>query len=237
VSRPNDDATDRNSLELATSFLELLRTRRSARRFSDRPVPQEVIETLIATAGTAPSGANKQPWRFVAVQDAELKRRIREAAEVEETKLYESRANEAWLKDLAPLGTDSDKPFLEEAPWLVVVFKLNRDDEPTRETDQVYYVNESVGIAIGMFLTAAHVAGLSTLTHTPSPMKFLSQILGRPDHERAYMVIPVGYPSEDAKSPHLERKPLGRIMVVDVGCQPNAIDPTRSLPSSMPPGS
>lgn len=237
MSRPDDDATDRNSLGLATSFLELLRTRRSARRFSDRPVPQKIIETLIATAGTAPSGANKQPWRFVAVQDAELKQRIRQAAEVEEAKLYGARANESWLKDLAPLGTDSNKPFLEEAPWLVAVFKLNRDDEPTRKTDQVYYVNESVGIAIGMFLAAAHVAGLSTLTHTPSPMKFLGEILGRPAHERAYMLIPIGYPANDAEVPHLERKPLERIMVVDVGCQPNAIDPTRSLPSSMPPSS
>ncbi|MFB0985866.1 MAG: nitroreductase family protein, partial [Phycisphaerales bacterium] len=135
---------DQSALDCATSFLDRLRTRRSVRTFSDRAVSQDVIETLIATAGTAPSGANKQPWRFVAVQDAELKRRIRVAAEREETKLYESRANEAWIKDLALLGTNSNKPFLEQAPWLVVVFKLTRDDMPDRETDQVYYVNESV---------------------------------------------------------------------------------------------
>ena len=237
MSQIHGNQNDRSALDLATSFLDQLRTRRSVRTFSDRAVPQDVIETLIATAGTAPRGANKQPWRFVAVQDAELKRRIRVAAELEETKLYESRANEAWLKDLAPLGTNSNKPFLEQAPWLVVVFKLTRDDMPDRETDQVYYVNESVGIATGMFLAAAQIAGLSTLTHTPSPMKFLGELLGRPDHERAYIVIPVGYPAEDAKSPDLERKSLDQIMVVDAGHRPNANDSTRSLPSSMAPRS
>lgn len=226
---------DQSPSDLADSFLKTLRSRRSVRSFSDRPVPQVLIETLIATAGTAPSGANKQPWRFVAVQDADLKRRIRLAAEVEERKFYESRANEDWLTDLAPLGTNADKPFLEEAPWLVVIFKLNRDDEPVRKTDQVYYVNESVGIATGMFLAAAQVAGLSTLTHTPSPMKFLGEVLGRPEHERAYMVIPVGYPAPDSSSPDLERKPLERIMVVDDGAAPNSSDPKRSLPSSMAP--
>jgi iodotyrosine deiodinase len=235
LSINDDQAIDQSPLDLAGSFLEVLRTRRSVRSFSDRPVPQEVIETLIATAGTAPSGANKQPWRFVAVQDADLKRRIREAAEVEERKLYESRANDEWLTDLAPLGTNADKPFLEDAPWLVVVFKLNRDDEPARETDQVYYTNESVGIATGMFLAAAHVAGLATLTHTPSPMKFLGEVLGRPAHERAFMLIPVGYPAAKTCSPDIGRKPLERIMVVDAGEAPNADDPSRSLPSSMPP--
>ena len=237
MKQVDDPKTDQNAIDLATSFLDLLRSRRSVREFSDRPVPQEVIETLIATAGTAPSGANKQPWRFVAVQDTELKRRVRVAAEVEETKLYETRANEAWLKDLARLGTNARKPFLEEAPWLVVVFKLTRDDEPNRETDQVYYVNESVGIAIGLFLAAAHVAGLSTLTHTPSPMKFLGELLERPAHERAYMLIPVGYPAKDAMSPDIKRKPLDRIMALDAGRVPNASDPTRSLPSSTAPSS
>jgi len=237
VSQIPGSKNDQSALDCATSFLDRLRTRRSVRTFSDRAVSQDVIETLIATAGTAPSGANKQPWRFVAVQDTELKRRIRVAAEREETKLYESRANEAWLKDLAPLGTNSNKPFLEQAPWLVVVFKLTRDDMPDRETDQVYYVNESVGIATGIFLAAAQIAGLSTLTHTPSPMKFLGELLGRPDHERAYMVIPVGYPAEDAKSPDLERKSLDQIMVVDAGSPPNVSDLTRSLPSPMAPRS
>jgi len=191
---------------------EVLRTRRTVREFSDRWVSREAIEALVRCASTAPSGANKQPWRFVCVQDPELKRRIREAAEHEERLFYGKRANEAWLADLAALGTTEDKPFLERAPWLVVVFKLARADDGS----QVYYPEESVGIAVGMFLLAAHLAGLATLTHTPSPMRFLLEVLDRPDNERPYMLIPVGYPAEGCRVPvkALERKPLSEIMVL-----------------------
>lgn len=199
---------------LARRFYDVMRQRRSIRYFDDRPVPQEVIESIILAAGTAPSGANKQPWRFVAVQDPAVKREIRLAAEIEEQEFYDRRANQSWLQDLLPLGTDDQKPFLEVAPWLVVIFKLMKDDEDGRKTDQVYYVNESVGIACGLFLAAAHQAGLATLTHTPSPMKFLAQILGRPEYERPFLLVPVGYPAADCVVPDIHRKPLDRIMQV-----------------------
>ena len=222
------------NLDQAVRFLESIRGRRSVREFSDRPVSQAVIEHLIAAAGSAPSGANKQPWRFVAVQDPKIKREIREAAEEEERKLYEGRANPEWLEDLAPLGTNAEKRFLETAPWLVIVFKQVRNPEPEQGSEQVYYVNESVGIAVGMFLAAAQFAGLATLTHTPSPMKFLAGILGRPEHERAFMVIPVGHPGRDSSVPDIRRKPLEAIMRVDRDRSPNADEPARPLPSSMP---
>ena len=196
-------------------FYEILDRRRTVRTFSDRPVSRETIENLIMAAGTAPSGANKQPWRFVAVHDPAHKKEIRVAAEQEEREFYFRRANEQWLRDLAAVGTDEHKPFLEAAPWLVVVFKLMKDDMPGRLSDQVYYVNESVGIAVGMFLAAAHVAGLVTLTHTPSPMKFLSRVLGRPAPERPFLLIPVGYPAEGTTVPDIHRKSLDQIMVVD----------------------
>ena len=223
------------NLDQAFHFLESIRGRRSVREFSDRPVSQAVIEHLIAAAGSAPSGANKQPWRFVAVQDPAIKREIREAAEEEERKLYEGRANPEWLEDLAPLGTNAHKPFLETAPWLVIVFKQVRNPEPEQGSEQVYYVNESVGIAVGMFLAAAQFAGLATLTHTPSPMKFLGDILGRPDYERPYMVIPVGHPADGSTLPDIRRKPLRAIMRVDRDRDPNEDRPGRPLPSSMPP--
>ncbi len=196
-------------------FYEILDRRRTVRVFSDRPVSRQTIENVILAAGTAPSGANKQPWRFVAVQDPAIKKEIRVAAEAEEREFYSRRANEQWLRDLAAVGTDEHKPFLEVAPWLIVVFKLMRDDAPGRLSDQVYYVNESVGIACGMLLAAAHVAGLVTLTHTPSPMKFLATILHRPDFERPYLLIPVGYPADGCTVPDLHRKPLDRIMAID----------------------
>ena len=191
---------------------EVMSLRRSIRDFSDRQVPREVIERLVAVAGTAPSGANRQPWRFVCVQDRELKRQIRLGAEEEERQFYESRAGEDWLKDLEPLGTDASKPFLEVAPWLVVLFKLTRTDDG----GQVYYINESVGLAAGMFLMAAQMAGLATLTHTPSPMGFLGKILDRPSHERPFLLIPVGYPAEDCRVPKaaLRKKSIQDIMVV-----------------------
>lgn len=183
--------------------------------FSDRAVSRETIEWLVRIACTAPSGANKQPWRFVCVQDPKLKREIRLGAEAEEREFYSRRAGSTWLKDLEPLGTDEHKEFLEVAPWLIVVFKLAVADDES----QVYYVNESVGIAVGMLLCAAQHAGLATLTHTPSPMKFLSTILNRPSNERPYLLIPVGYPADDLVVPEfaMTRKPLSETMVIDGG--------------------
>ena len=196
----------------AAAFHDLLRRRRSVREFADRPVPRAVIEWLVRCAHTAPSGANKQPWRFVCVQDAATKRRIRLAAEAEEREFYQHRANADWLRDLAPLGTDEHKEFLEVAPWLVVVFQLVHGDDG----GQVYYLKESVGLACGLLLAAAQVAGLATLTHTPSPMAFLGDILGRPKHERPFLLIPVGYPAEACRVPAkaLERRLLDEVMVV-----------------------
>jgi nitroreductase len=194
------------------AFHEVLRQRRSIRDFSETPVQQEIIEWVVRTAASAPSGANKQPWRFVCVQDPTIKKRIREAAEVEEQEFYAHRAPNAWKADLAPLGTDENKEFLEIAPWLIVVFRMTKTDD-----DQgVYYSEESVGIATGMLLAAAQVAGLATLTHTPSPMNFLAEVLQRPKNERAYMLIPVGWPAEDCTVPEaaLCKKPLAEIMVV-----------------------
>lgn len=196
----------------ARSFCEVMAKRRTVREFSDRPVSLATIEWLVRTAGGAPSGANKQPWRFVAVRDPAVKRVIREAAEREEREFYAHRASAEWLADLAPLGTDASKPFLEVAPWLVVVFKLTRGDDDS----QHYYVNESVGIAVGMFLAAAHHAGLATLTHTPSPMGFLQEVLGRPKNEKPYVLIPVGYAAEDCRVPAaaLAKKSLAEILSV-----------------------
>ncbi|HMN96600.1 MAG TPA: nitroreductase family protein [Phycisphaerales bacterium] len=204
----------------ARDFLAVMQRRRSVRMFSDRPVDRAAIEAIIAAAGTAPSGAHKQPWRFVAVQDPALKREIRLAAEAEEREFYARRANPAWLADLEPLGTDDVKPFLEVAPWLIVVFKLMRDEDPSNPSDQVYYVNESVGIATGFLLAAIHHAGLVGLTHTPSPMRFLGELLGRPAHERPFLLVPVGHPAEECRVPDLHRKALAEIMVVDRGVPP-----------------
>jgi nitroreductase len=200
------------AVEAARQFHDRMRRRRSVRMFADRPVSRETLEWCVRAAGTAPSGANKQPWRFVCVQDPVLKREIRLAAEKEEHELYTHRANEEWLADLAPLGTDENKAFLEVAPWLVVIFKLMRGDDDS----QVYYPTESVGLAAGMFLTAAHLAGLSTLTHTPSPMGFLTSLLGRPAHERPFLLVPVGYASDDCVVPAhaIPRKPLEEVMIV-----------------------
>lgn len=191
----------------ARRFYDVIRLRRTVRDFSPRPVPREAIEWIIRAAGTAPSGANKQPWRFVAVSNRDLKHRIRMAAEEEEREFYTRRASPEWLADLAPFGTDADKEFLDIAPWLIVVFKLAKDDDG----GQTYYVNESVGIAVGLLLAAAHHAGLATLTHTPSPMGFLCDVLKRPANERPYLLIPVGYPADDAVVPDIERKPLDSI--------------------------
>lgn len=194
-------------------MLELMRGRRTVREYSDRDVPFEIVQNAIATAGTAPSGANMQPWRFVVVRDPEVKRKIREAAEKEEYDSYHGRMSEKWLKRLAVLGTDEHKPFIEIAPYLIVVFRINSVEEEG-ETEPTYYSQESVGIAVGMLLTALHNAGLATLTHTPSPMKFLQEILGRPKSEIPFVLIPVGYPAEDATVPDISRKSLDEIMQV-----------------------
>lgn len=199
----------------ARNFHDVMRQRRSVRFFSEKPVSKDVIESLIATAGTAPSGANKQPWHFNAIQDPAIKREIRIAAEAEEREFYQRRATHRWLEDLHPLGTSFHKPFLETAPWIIAVFKLTRNDSKGMGHEQVYYNNESVGIACGLFLAAAHNAGLATLTHTPSPMAFLSGILRRPKAERPYLLIPVGYPADDCVVPKIERKPLEEIMTID----------------------
>lgn len=196
----------------AEAFFAMMRRRRSVRMFSDRPVSRATVEWLVRAATTAPSGANKQPWRFVCVQDPALKRRIRVAAEAEERAFYQGRASSRWLQDLAPLGTDEHKQFLETAPWLIVVFKLMQGDDGS----QVYYANESVGIAVGLLLAAAHHAGLATLTHTPSPMRFLAEILGRPAHERPFVLVPLGHPADDCVVPRAAtaRKTLAETMVV-----------------------
>lgn len=197
----------------AGELFELLKKRRTVREFSDKEVPLELIEKAIQTAGTAPSGANLQPWRFVVVKNPDIKRKIRLAAEKEEFESYHGRMSEKWLRRLAPLGTDEHKPFLEIVPYLIVVFRINSITE-NGETEPTYYSQESVGIAVGMLLTALHNAGLATLTHTPSPMKFLREILQRPGNEIPFVLIPVGYPAEDAKVPDIKRKSLDEIMLV-----------------------
>ena len=186
--------------------------RRSVRQFSDRPVPREVIEHLILTASTAPSGAHKQPWTFCAISDPALKKEIRIAAEAEEKRNYESRMSESWKEDLKPFGTNWQKPFLEIAPWLIVVFRRAYEVIEEQKHNN-YYVNESVGLATGFLLQAIYHAGLVSLTHTPSPMNFLSNILQRPDNERPFLLIPVGFPAENTVVPNLTRKPLA-----EVGC-------------------
>jgi nitroreductase len=189
-------------------FYEEIDRRRTVREFSDRPVPRDIIETALRAAGTAPSGANLQPWHFVVVSGAETKKNIREAAEVEEREFYEHRASPEWLAALEPLGTDSDKPFLETAPYLIAVFLQKFGELPDGRKVKHYYPVESTGIATGILITALHEAGLATLTHTPSPMKFLNEILGRPKSERPFLLLVVGYPAADAAVPDIERKPL-----------------------------
>jgi nitroreductase len=187
--------------------------RRSVRAFSREPVPYELVENAVATAGTAPSGAHQQPWTFVVVSDRETKRRIRAAAEAEERRGYESRMPDEWLEALRPLGTDWRKPHLEDAPYLVVVFEQAYGLRPDGTKTKHYYVRESVGIAVGFLLASLHAAGLATLTHTPSPMGFLREVLGRPENERPFVLVPVGYPAKTCVVPDLERKPLDAILV------------------------
>ncbi len=193
-------------------FFQFMDKRRSLRVFSDRPVPKDVIENLIRTASTAPSGAHMQPWTFCAVSSAEIKSQIREAAEKEEYENYNGRMSERWLKDLEPFGTDHIKPFLEIAPWLIIVMKRSYELVDGEKKNN-YYATESVGLATGFLLVAIHNAGLVALTHTPSPMNFLSKVLERPENEKPFLLIPVGYAADDAEVPDLKRKPLDEIAV------------------------
>ena len=195
----------------AAAFLELMRRRRTVREFSGQPVPREVIEDCLRTAGTAPSGANMQPWHFVVVSDPAVKRRIRAAAEEEERAFYGGRAPQEWLDALAPLGTDADKPFLEVAPYLIVIFAERFGRLPDGRSVKHYYVQESVGIATGLLIAALHNAGLATLTHPPSPMGFLGELLGRPENERPYLILVAGYPADNARVPDIGKKPLEEI--------------------------
>ncbi len=194
--------------ERLQAFYDDVKRRRTVRDFSDRPVPRDIIENALRAASTAPSGANQQPWHFVVVSDAETKKRIREAAEAEEREFYERRASAEWLAALEPLGTDQNKPFLETAPYLVAVFLQKYGELPDGRKVKHYYPTESTGLATGVLITALHVAGLATLTHTPSPMRFLNEILGRPKNERPFLLLVVGYPSDDARVPDIGRKGL-----------------------------
>lgn len=195
----------------ATEFRADLQRRRTVRDFADRPVPRAIIEECLRAAGTAPSGANMQPWHFVAVSNPVLKRRIRAAAEAEEREFYQNRAPQEWLDALAPLGTDDQKPFLETAPYLIAIFAQAHGVAPDGSKIKHYYVSESVGIATGMLIAAIHRAGLASLTHTPSPMKFLNEILERPSNERPFLLLVVGYPATDAQVPAITKKDLNQI--------------------------
>lgn len=212
------DFTDEQMGEHAQSFLDLVKTRHSIRDYSDRPVPRTVIEACVAAAGTAPSGANQQPWHFVAISDPAMKHRIREAAEEEERRFYDGGGGDEWLSALEPIGTDASKPHLDIAPWLIVIFAQRwgyRDGQRIKH----YYVPESVGIATGLLITALHNAGLSCLTHTPNPMKFLNALCDRPENEKPIMILAVGHPAEDATVPAVAKfkKPLGQIMTTYEG--------------------
>ena len=192
-------------------FLETMDSRRSVRDFSDKEIPESVIENILLTASTAPSGAHKQPWTFCVVKDPEIRKQIRIAAEKEERESYDHRMTEEWLKDLEPIGTDWNKPFLEIAPYLIVVFKRSYEIEENNHKHQNYYVTESCGIACGFLLAAIHHAGLVALTHTPSPMNFLAKILNRPINEKPFLLIPVGYPAEECWVPDIKRKGISEI--------------------------
>lgn len=205
--------SDEEMLERSLSFYEAMDSRRSVREFSDRAVPHEVIENLIKAASTAPSGAHKQPWTFCVVENPEIKKQIRIAAEEEELESYESRMSSDWLDDLKPLGTDWHKPFLETAPYLIIVFRRIYEFGADGKKKNNYYVQESVGLAAGFLLAAIHNAGLVSLTHTPSPMNFIAKILNRPENEKPFLLIPVGYPAEECWVPDLQRKGLKDICV------------------------
>ena len=206
-----NELTESDMRERAQSFLDRMSTRRTVRSFSDRPVPKEIIQQALATAGSAPSGANRQPWHFAVAGGSEIKRRIRIGAEEEEYEFYHGRAPQDWLDALAPFGTDEKKPFLEIAPWLIAVFAQKFDLDVNSKKHKNYYVTESVCIATGLLIAALHNAGLATLTHTPSPMKFLNAIFDRPVSEKPLMLVVTGYPCEGAKVPSITRKSLEQI--------------------------
>ena len=205
-----NEISENEMLNRSANLLNAMKTRRSVRDFSSRPVSEEIIHNCIKTAVYAPSGANKQPWHFMIVKDPKIKKEIRIAAEAEEKEFYSHRATKEWLEDLNQFGTDWHKPFLETAPYLIVIFKeiIDKHGDESRKN---YYVNESVGIAAGFLLTAIHNAGLASLTHTPSPMKFLQEILNRPENERAFLLIPVGYPADEAEVPVIDKKPFDEV--------------------------
>lgn len=200
-------------IQKSLEHYEWMDKRRSLRFFSDEAVPKEVIENLILTASSAPSGAHKQPWTFCAISSPEIKKQIREAAEKEEYTNYHGRMSEDWLKDLEPFATDWNKPFLEIAPWLIIIFRKNYDLDENGEKLKNYYVQESVGIAAGFLLTAIHEVGLVSLTHTPSPMNFLAKLLNRPENEKPFLLLPIGYPAQNAEVPVLKRKKIEEISV------------------------
>lgn len=208
-----DDQPTKNMVQRSNEFLKMIRSRRTVREFSSKIVPMGVIKNIIKAASSAPSGANKQPWHFVIVRDSDLKRKIRIAAEEEEKEFYNNRAPDSWLEDLNQFKTDWNKPFLEKAPLLIVVFRQSYADLGYTKKKN-YYVSESVGIACGMLLTAIHNAGLVALTHTPSPMGFLEKILNRPKNEKAFLLIPVGYPDKNARIPNLKKKSYKEIATV-----------------------
>ena len=199
------------TVERSRNFYQEIKRRRTVRDFSDQPVSREVIENCILAAGTAPNGANLQPWHFSVVENLGVKTEIRKAAEQEEEAFYNGKAPQPWLDALAPLGTDSNKPFLETAPYLIVIFSKSHEQRNDGSTVKNYYANESTGIATGFLIAALHDAGLATLTHTPSPMKFLNKILNRPAHERPFVLLVVGYPSESAVVPDISKKSLAEI--------------------------
>ncbi|WP_136468498.1 nitroreductase family protein [Flagellimonas onchidii] len=213
VSFETETFSQSESIQRSAAFHDWLNKRRSVREFSDRPVPKQIIDNLIKSASTAPSGAHKQPWTFCAVSNPALKTEIRKAAEIEEKETYEHRMSERWKKDLEPLGTDMHKPFLEIAPWLIIAFKKAYTFDENGVKHNNYYVNESIGIACGMLISAIHNAGLVTLTHTPSPMNFLTKLLDRPSNERAFLLLPVGYPKNPAYVPDIKRKALDEVAV------------------------
>jgi nitroreductase len=198
-------------LARAQAFATQLARRRTVREYAPTPVPREVVEACLRAAASAPSGANQQPWHFVAIASPDMKRRIREAAEAEEREFYQRRAPDEWLAALAPLGTDADKPFLEIAPWLIAVFYERTGPEADGRKAKRYYPHESTGIACGLLIAALHDAGLATLTHTPSPMAFLNELLGRPRHEVPYLLLVVGHPAPGCRVPAIERKPLSEV--------------------------
>lgn len=205
--------TDDEMRARAQAFYASMNRRRSVRHFSSDPIPLDVVRTAIHTAGTAPSGAHKQPWRFALVTDPAIKKQIREAAEQEERETYDNRMSDEWRAALAPIGTDANKPYLEHVPAIIVMFRVDYDLDESGGRSKNYYVQESCGIALGMLIAALHQAGLATLTHTPSPMNFLAKILERPKNERPYMLLPVGFPTPDCEVPNFGRKPLDAILL------------------------